>query len=303
MSTPAITTEYDITGLNYTLGELLGVLDVDKKTVLRAEAGQWAGQIAAQLGPRTEATGKKSVKASFKRNYFPLKPRVDFYQGSRAGKGDIQWLFSTNKKIIALVGADPENIKLGMSASALRKLPFKPTTKRAWEDLGTVTGFEKDKKGRLRPVTTKFNGSQRAYRLNRLIVDWSAYQSMMTRAIASIGKLRATFAYTASKLLGTQQPPFITRHFPGMVNGRAIFDESKLNHPTNPSITFGSRAKGVISNNRIADVIESSAKKRAEVISAKVKKILSGYAYDLKTGATFKPRAGQDYGSNIVMPL
>jgi hypothetical protein len=281
--TAGLKTEYDITGLNYTLGELVGVLGVDAKAVVRAEAGQWAGQIADQLGPKNLSGAVKKVERDLKRN-LSFKPVRENIKGTHQGGGEIKWLYAGNRFVAGIQRQDDITELSTMAAKqALRKSQGEPPRGKAWLDQGN-------------------RGNQNVVILNRLRVTKSTYNAIFSGLKTRLGELRATFAFTSAKLIGKRVPNFVSRHFPGMVRGKAIFDESKLNHPTNPSISFGSRAKGVISNAKIGGIIESSAKYRSKLISQKVKKILSGYAYDLKTGATFKPRAGQDYGSNSVMP-
>ena len=273
----------DLSGLNYTLSELAAVLGVDGRQLVKTEAGQYAGQIADQLGPKNLSSATKKAERELK-GIVSFKPVRENIKGAHQGTGDVRWLYA-GSKFLAGIAADDNKVML--QAAAVRSVIAAEKKKgyrgKAWLDQGN-------------------RGNQNVVILNRVRVSKAAYQEVFKGIKEKFGSLRATFAYTSAKLIGKRVPAFVSRHFGDSVRGKAIFDDSALNHPTNPSITFGSRAAGVISNAKISGIIEGAAKYRAKLMAEKITKILSGYAYDLKTGGTFKPRAGKEYGSNVILP-
>ena len=284
----AITTSVDLSGLNYSLGELSAVLAVDGRQLVRVQAALLAADIADSLGPKNISRGNSSVLSGVKKNFFPLKSSIVPFFGTGAGKGDIHWLFGTKKKIKALVGADPMDVRLDASAATMQKLRSKRG--KAWVDLGEYSHTTTDSHGIARKHYTKFNQSQHAYRLDRVIVTPGAFKEFVRRGQAFVGQLKASFAYTAQQLGRPERRQWVSRHFPTKAGGKAVLIDATANAGI-PSITFGSKAKGVVSDPQIALVINSRVKYRAKIISESVKKVLQGYTYDFNNGRVFKPRA------------
>ena len=118
----ATETTVDLSGLNFSLKSLVDVLGVDSKDIIRTEAGQLAADIANGLGPKNLSKGSKSVKASIKKRFFPLKDGIAPFNGKQAGSKSMQWLFATKKKAFkSVVGADRGDIRLTQSAAELMK--------------------------------------------------------------------------------------------------------------------------------------------------------------------------------------
>ena len=109
--------------------------------------------------------------------------------------------------------------------------------------------------------------------------------------LKQFGKLKASFAFTASRLVSKKQISAIAeQHLTGSdIAQRAILDDSRLN-TASPEIVFGSRSPGVVSNSKVNGVIISATKKRMGYLKTKAEKILKGYCYDWNTGAVFKPK-------------
>lgn len=288
MSAPE-TTSMDLSRLNYSLGELAAMLKTDGRQLVRTEAALLAADIADGLGPQNITRGNSSVLRGVKKSFFPLKNGIQPFFGTGAGKGDIHWLFGTKKKIHALVGADPMDVRLDANADTMIKIRrFRQGG--AWQDLGNFSHITTDSRGRKRRVYTKFNQSQHAYRINRTLVTPEAFRDFYERGKQFVGQLKASFAYTAQQLGKSERRQWVSRHFPTKAGGKAILidnsDKSGL-----PQITFGSSAKGVLSNPRIAAVIQSRVSYRSKLIAEKLKKVLSGYSYDFNNGRVFKPKA------------
>ena len=288
----ATETTVDLSGLNFSLKSLVAVLGVDAKDIIRVEAGQLAADIANGLGPKTVSKGAKSVKASVKKRFFPLKDGITPFHGAQAGKKSIEWLFATKRKAFkSVVGADRGDVRLSQSAAELMR-----STKRfkgkAWQELGELTKQTVIKRGKKRGLT---RGTWYANKINRLIVTKAVFGEIMAISKEKIGQAKASFAYTANRLLNGQKrfPDWISRHFASRAGGKAIVFDNGLLNRANPTITFGSTAKGVVSNESMKSVISGAVVYRAKMLAKKVRNVLNGYAYDKRTGQTFKPKAGQ----------
>ena len=107
-----------------------------------------------------------------------------------------------------------------------------------------------------------------------------------------VGELRASFVSSALELvpgkLGNMPRWVLDKIVQVRKKGKNIFNTEGLNHPTAPYIEFGSTAPGVESNPHITDKINAAVEKRKYIMAEKIKKIISGYAYDYKTGGVFK---------------
>ena len=278
----SVTISTELRGLNQTMSVLANVLGVDAKKIVAAEAGQLAGQIAAQIGPKTIGGASKAIQRDMKR-HLSIKPQRENLKGIKQGSGDVKWLYAGNDFI---AGIQRENDMVSANAAEatrlLRASQKKPVVK-AWSEVGT-------------------RKNQKVMILNRIRVSKKTFGEVFRALQKKTGQARATFAFTAAKLTGKRYPAWVSRHFANRSEGKAIFKDSGLHHPVAPFIEFGSRAKGMVSNAKLSGIIEGAAKYRAKLMAEKVKKVLSGYAYDLKTGATFKPRAGKEYGSNVILP-
>jgi len=285
-------TTVDLSGLNFSLKSLVAVLGVDAKDIIRTEAGQLAADIANGLGPKSLSKGSKSIKASVKKRFFPLKDGITPFHGVQSGKKSIEWIFATKRKAFkSVVGADRGDIRLSQSAAELMK-----STKRfkggAWKELGELTKQSVIKRGKKKGQT---RGTWYANRINRLVVTRNVFNEILEISKNKIGQAKASFAYTANRLLNGQKrfPDWVTKHFPSRANGKAILFDNGLLTKMNPTITFGSTAKGVVSNGKMNQVIKGAIVYRAKMLAKKVRNVLNGYAYDKRTGQTFKPKAGQ----------
>lgn len=278
----SVTVTTDLRGLNQAMSELVAVLGADAKKIVSAEAGQLAGQIAAQIGPKSSGKAGKAIQSDLKRN-LSIKPQRENIKGIHQGSGRTKWLYSGSKFV---AGVDQENDMVKATATEARKLlraaQKKPYVK-AWEEVSQ-------------------RGKQKVMILHRIRISKKTFNELYQSLLKKVGQARATFAFTAAQLTGKRYPAWVSRHFATKSDGKTVFNSAGLNHPTAPFIEFGSRAKGMISNSKISGIIESAAKYRAKLMAEKVVKVLSGYAYDLKTGGTFKPRAGKEYGSNVILP-
>jgi len=281
--------EVDLTGLNKFNSQLLGVLigtgqGGDAQALIRTEAGQLANDIQAALGPKkkqdADAGVLKNVKTFLNSNYSE-KSGVTKYstflttrqtQSTHAG---FRWLTAGPRWAL---GIQEEDYQLSWSVdSALKSYQTDKAQRgrgKAYVELGTRS--------------TKDGKHQHLLQLNRTRVSRATFNGVVKAIQSKVGESRAAFAYAATQLLpGKSYPAWISRHFP-TAGGKAIFVDSKSSEF--PSVTIGSRAKGVNSNPYVTDKIARAVEYRKKITADKIKKILKGYVYNWKNGATFLPQ-------------
>ena len=305
--TGEITAEYDISRLTKSVSLLKGFLlgsgatPGECQNLLRVQAGLLAQQISKSVGPASMAAGSKKVERDMKNVFFPLKPSVAApFADKQGNQADFLWLFAYKKGDASfLVGAETADV-LGDSGD-LKKAFYEDANRRrgvAWQDLGEYSHHSPDSTGRQRPHFKRWRGRQHALKLNRVIVTPASYAAFKSKLIALLGQLRASFAATAQTLrVERAQPPFVSRQINAVrENGKNIFNGAAMNHPTNPVIEFGSRAKGVVSNPIVVEAIKSAVGYRTKIIALNLMKILKGAKFNFETGATYFPKT--DLGEN-----
>jgi hypothetical protein len=281
-----LTVQTDLRGLNEFQSQLFGALlgqgksgEGDTQRFLKIETGQLAKEIATQLGPKNLAKAESKIKSEAKQTFFSIQPEVGLFTGSRAGTGEIKWLFAfKHKGGSSLVGDDPEDFMPGLDIAAGKEIMRRSNKKRdAWRLIGT------------RGKGTK---QQKIYKIERVITKTSVVLGVVKAIKQKAGQLKASFAYTASELGSWNSvPSWVSRHFSGLVSGKAILNRSQEHNVSNPFIEFGSRAPGVVSNQRINSAIIRAYQARCRISIAKLKKIMAGHTYDWNTGRVFKPQS------------
>ena len=276
-----------------------GATDGQCKDMLKTEAGLLAWEISEQLGPRTLPEGKANVEKDVSKVFFPIDENVPYFTGSKMGKQeDLQWLFAyggkpAGKEASFLVGAAPEDI-ITDRATDLRDIFYRANRDRgpAWQDLGERIPTEVGKTRRYK----SWRGRQHAIKINRVVVSRAAYDRLVRIVQAKLGELRASFARTAEAFNARKRIPVWVTDKIGETtwNGKSIFNDAGLNHPTEPFIEFGSRAKGVESNPIIAERIHAAFVRRSYIIAKKVKNLASGAKYVWETGQTYFPKGGDE---------
>lgn len=275
--------EIDTEGLTRCVYDLRRALvgtgqDGDLHTLIRTEAGQWAWEISEQLGPRTRSGANAAIDKDVRRQltviprYSNLTPEQQFSRYS-----DFTWLAAGPNFLLGI--NDEDNQK---SASADQALQFYRA--------GQKSGSRGNAFVELGTRNAKNGKHQHLLRLNRVRVSTAGYNAVRNYIKASVGQLKASFARTAGDLVPSKRiPAWVKAQFNAVVtNGKSILDKSALRHPTAPSITFGSRAKGVQSNPVVVNAIASATEKRKYILVDKLKKVISGYVYDWETGKTFR---------------
>jgi hypothetical protein len=303
-----IKAEYDIRLLNEQISNMKGFLLGTGATpgqcqdLLRVQAGLLAWEISKQVGPATLPAARKKVERDMRNVFFPLKPHTPpgGFSGRQIGtQPDFMWLFAYGGKEMGretsfLVGADAKDVQLNAGPDLLGMFYKKENRTRgsAWQDLGEYSHIKPDKTGRMRPHFKRWRTTQHALKLNRIVITPAAYAAMKREILERIGQLRASFAATTVALgLKKTVPAWVTKQISAVEsNGKSVFNGSAMNHPTNPVIEFGSRAKGVVSNPIVADAIRGAIKRRSALLAAGMMRVLKGAAYNFNTGATYFPK-------------
>ena len=279
--------EIDITGLNNFNSQLLGVLigtgqGGDATMLVRTEAGQLANEIQGLLGPKTkskaDAAVKNNVQTFLNSDWSDRAGRKKYSTFTTEGQTEsnyngFRWLTAGPNWVL---GIKDEDYQLGMSADVALKNYTKQKAQhsrgKAYIELGTRSAKE--------------GKHQHLLMLNRTRVTKATFTGVVKAITQKVGQSRAAFAYAATQLMpGKSYPSWISKHFPG-VDGKAIFVDSKS--AEFPTVTIGSRAKGVNSNPYIVDKIARAVEARKRIMASKIKNILKGYSYNWKTGQTFR---------------
>ena len=191
-------------------------------------------------------------------------------ENQKEGEG-IRWLTAGPNYLSFIKN---ENYQIDANAEQVLRLARarQKTAGTAWKSLGKI-------------------GHQYVVEVDKPMVRAAAFNQAKSLILKQFGKLKASFAFTARRLVSKKQISAIAeQHLTGSdIAQRAILDDSRLN-TASPEIVFGSRSPGVVSNSKVNGVIISATKKRMGYLKTKAEKILKGYCYDWNTGAVFKPK-------------
>ena len=273
----------DMTGLNELVSGLNGALigsggDGDIHRVLKSEAGQLAWDISQSLGPSTKSDALGKIERDMKQ-FLTTKPAYSNLDSDQqySSVADFTWLQAGPNFLVGINDEDNMPGASGGEAVAILRAGQKSTPRgKAYVSLGR-------------------RGKQHVYRLNRTRIAPSAFRAAKSLLSGKVGLLRASFAFAASVLIPAKRiPEWIAAHFPSRAQGRAVFSDAGLSHPTEPFIEFGSNAAGVESNPRISSKISGAVERRKVITRVKIQNVLKGYAYDWNTGRVFRRRESGD---------
>jgi hypothetical protein len=293
-TTGHITAEFDLSLLNERLGNFMGALigtgqGGDIHRFLAVEAAQLSADISRAVGPASVEKAKAGVDRSLKFVFrstrkdgeTPISSNLTEEQSS-SSVSDFKWIYAFKKNGGGVLGINNEDDLRGTNDAATLETVLRAGLKHkrghAYEELGK-------------------RGKMHIMRLNRVLIQKAAWVRLQKTILARAGKMRASFAYTTFALnkqfglsVSERMPAFVKRHVQAgdKVGGRAIFNLAALASPTNPSITFGSSAKGVVSNPYVAAKIGGVIAGRSHKIAKKMKQVIAGYSYNWNTGAVFK---------------
>lgn len=273
---------YELKGLGEMISALHGALfangeNGDIHRVLKTEAGQLAWRISEQLGPRTKEAATGKITRDVKQFLTDRPAYSNLDEGQQySSTADFTWIEAGPNFLAGINDEDNQTGASGADALAMFRAGQQLGGRgKAYEHMGA-------------------RGKQHVLRLNRTRVSKSALRYVVRSIEQKVGTLRASFAFTAAQLIPSKRiPAWLAKLFPSRANGRALFNEAGLNHPTEPFIEFGSTAKGVESNPDIAEHIRAAVKNSQYIMAEKLKKVIAGYAYDWNTGRVFHRREAQ----------
>lgn len=250
------TATVDLTGLQRSMGGLQEALigsgqSGDSKQIVRDETRHLAMQISKMLGPNPRTSLEKKIERDVSRSLLVMQPNID---PAHQGTGDIRWISSG------------PNFLVGVQRNA------QPPA-----NVEAIQGIIREKKGRA-AIEISRRGKQRVYLSNRASISKQQAQSAIRQIKQKVGRLKASWAQTASVLGEASIPQWVSRHFPTPKNRMNL---SNLFNDNHPSAVFGSAAPGV---NKFASLIQAAANVRAKIIAARTKLIISGYSKDIARG-------------------
>jgi len=249
----------------------------DMFKVLKSEAKLLSAEIARQVGPASVAGGEKSVARSVGQFFSAGPERI--FPGRNQPDRSVVWLYATPKFLVGV-----------------RREDFLPNPGLEFMERVLRAGQRASPKGRgkaverLGPVR---NRNQTAVIINRTLVSRERVAALAEKLFERVGRAKASWALAASRLGLGGISSWISRHFGAVQSeGVAVF-RFRVSSPADVGIEFGSRAPGVNRNPVLVAKIESAIRNRRAKLAEKVRRVLSGYAYDWNTAGVVKPNRGE----------
>ena len=274
--------QYDISNLSEKISELSGALlgrgasQGDLQQLLKIETGQMAFRIGDSIGPKTQSSYAKMIRAEMRPHLTsnPLAPNLDSDQQYSKVAG-FTWLAAGPR---FLVGINDEDNSVGLSGNSalrlFREMQKTPPRGDAYVEIGQ-------------------RGDQHLFRMNRVRVSPATLNYVRAAIQKQFGKLRACFYRVALEYIPNKRvPAFVKEKVPAMISsGKSTLNESMVSGADLSFIEFGVSAPGVGgSNAKITAKISGAVNRSSKVLLEKVQKILKGYSYDWKTGGVFNSR-------------
>lgn len=250
--------------------------DGDLSHVIRDESRHLSMEIQRKMGPKTVGAGTKAIRKDVKQQFAPI-PK-DTFTEAQSGGGHTRWLYAGPDY---LVGVNREDFKPDIDEASIHQAYKRiKSNVRGNAYLEAMDGKFRAQRGR-----------QHVMILNRIVVLRKTLAALIRRLSGRVGRMRATIAFTAHMFGESRIPQWISRHFDGaQSSGKAIFEPSELNNGDAPSITFGSRSPGVA---RYSEEVAEAVETRKHKLRARIKRILSGYADDAKSGRRVRKKAAE----------
>lgn len=273
-----MTVTIDITALNAKLGQFQRALlgsgagQDGMARLLSQEAGQLAWEIGNQLGPRTKAAAGKKLDADLKRSFYTASTKTNLAAEQQFSKYPaFTWLYASKP---ALVGFED---RLDAREETIEQLLQRHYTalkdkKKGWQNVGK-------------------RGGQQIMLVKKTMILQRQKATIRRLILARVGQSRASWARTAAELTPVKRiPKWVQDQITAVTaNGKSVYNPTGLASRETPVLEFGSRAKGVETNDRMRTKINRAIKRREKIIADKVKKVLAGYTYDWNTGQVFRP--------------
>jgi hypothetical protein len=229
----------------------------DLNQLLRNETKQLAMEIGRAPNARQKARAEKSIKRDIG-SVFLARPAQTLPQEKQGG-GDMVWLEAGPN---FLIGASPLSVLSDENIGNAEKSIY-------YKLLGKFPQAKYTELGK--------RGVQHVKRINRVVVGRGVIARLFESIKAKVGKGAASFAETASALGESKIPSAVRKHFPTNKN---ITQLGGLSNVDNPSVTFGSRAKGV---GKMAGRVNRAVKVRGKKMAYRLRLIISGYSADNKS--------------------
>jgi hypothetical protein len=254
----------------------------DLQTIVKNVGADLAMTISNSLGPKSKQKGESYIRRDAKSVFMDRPSQV--IQEPKRGLKDMIWFMATPKNVL---GVEKQNWQMSIGVGGMQTVMR--TTRKSFR-VGVSSSVSRVG---ARPFATKLGtrGRQSVRRVERIVVQRGNVGDYV-EAISKnrVGRLRATFAYTASMLGKTRISPWIKDKFASVSSdGAAIFDQSKLNDNVAPSLSFGGSAPGLIENfeGMVLEAIDRAADQLYQVTSA----IIHGYAKDYESGRKITSKA------------
>ena len=274
-----ITASIDIGGFNRMLSAMQNAIvgtSQDSGIMLDVAKSEVKGlslEINHRLGPTTLESARKYIGKDVRKT-FAVGPSSAFTGEKRGGGSGIVWLQAGPEWLVGTKNDNPYP-SIDEMLKALRS--------------------DQKRGGRgNKYLFVGMRGRQHVKELNRWAVSRERIEALVQRIMERVGRMKGSFAMAAHKLGFHGLPKWVTKHFDSLDSSgvgvyRLVIEGNQLAY-----IEFGSRAPKVVSNNKIQQSIREAILARRRIMNEKVKKILSGFAYDWNTGGVIPPHHGKD---------
>lgn len=268
-------------------GALLGrgASDGQLQMFLRAEAGQTAWDIAQALGPGSLGAATERLDKDMA-GVFTVKPRYSIFEDPErqgySSTADFTWLTAGPGYLQGINDEDDQRGASGEDALALYK------SARGLASRGPA----QEKLGQ--------RGKQAIMRINRALISSAAWNSVRRSVREKFGQMKASFARPAAELIPSKRiPEWIRKQFGAVVaNGKSIFVDQSRQSPAAGFVEIGSRAPGVVNNEKVNAKIKGAIRGRVAITKKKLENVLNGFAYDWNTGRVFRSPSDDDNSNN-----
>lgn len=275
-----LTTTIDTRGLNFVLDGVKNALlgqGGDVSTLCADESRLLAVGISDVARPKDRTKTGNRIAASYRAKFLALgQEQTDFEANTgKEGHTGVKWYRCDSK---FLFGVAPDSDLRHAEPQTLVNIYYRAKMIQG----KTVVDFKHPRRMQRVAITTKVLTTK----------------GIVNRAIAigkkAIGKLPASWFATAKKIQPSLVgPQWIERHIKGTSTSKSVTDLSGLSNVDSPSVTFGSRAVGVMKFDR---AVQFAVNLREKKLAARLRLILSGYSKDVAQGIRVKRRAHQVKG-------
>lgn len=269
MSESVLSINLNHSGFDRIFQDLAEVVDQDSRDFTRDETARLAEECARQLSLRS--TGQKARLKKDIRSVFAPLPKNAFREQHKIDGHGMKWLSSGPEY---LIGVKPLRYHVEDTVDDMLHLFWK-TKGRLPENRIKELGDRKTGRWNFKNRSAR---RQHVFELQRLVVRRATYRQFVTNLKARLGRLEASFAWTAEVLRSgsAKVSARIRRHFPSQTN---ITNTDRLLATDSPVIQFGSFAPGITN---FTEYIDRAVLIRSEKMARRWKLIVSGYSRDVQ---------------------